>query len=175
MAYERNKQIEEAFGNFKNIFNQPNLTIEAFLDKLNQTAHIIQVSPLDYFKNVGNGMNPDVQMVEIEKITPSSKTGPIERAQIAISYIKNGNHIGVSDEQYAKDLDKGKNHDATMLWFLEKIISSEPFDPCVVVLSNKANQLYGEGVNKVILDGTHRAVIAALVNQKLSIMEFSVD
>lgn len=167
--------IEEPIGNFVNIFPELNLTRDQVRRKMELTFTIKEVRPLEYFKDVGNGMNIETQQDEIAKIIPNVLVDQKHRAKMALDYLDKGNHIGVSNEQYEKDLAKGKNHDETMRFFLEKILSGEKLEPCVVVTTNLAETKFGNGINKVILDGTHRAVAASLADSTLEVLEFSAD
>lgn len=164
--------LQEPYGNFKNIFKLKDFTYKDFLEKVNQTGKLLEVEIYEYFKDTGNGMNPTKQKEENDKIIDPTTTNTIERAQTALKFLEQGNHIGVSDEQFQKDLMHGKNHDETMKYFLNKIIANQELEPCVVVKTEKAKEVFGPNVNKVILDGTHRAVIASLCNFKLNVLEF---
>ncbi len=172
---EQAASLDEVCGNYDAIFKDSTLTREQILEKLVQTAEVIQVEPLEYFENVGNGMNVEAQREEIARAIPATLTDPIERARTAIAYIKQGQHIGVSHEQYLKDLERGKDHDATMIYFLEKVLNDEPTAPSVVVRTSKAKEVFGEGIEKVILDGTHRAAAAAVTGRTLDVLEFSIE
>jgi hypothetical protein len=74
-----------------------------------------------------------------------------------------------------QDLKRGKDHDATMIYFLEKYLNDEPIAPCVVVKTSKAKDVFGENIEKVVLDGTHRAVVASILGLKLDVLEFSAE
>jgi hypothetical protein len=167
--------FEEPTGNFVRIFPELGLTREEVRERIELTGTSKSVKPLEYFKDVGNGMNPNTQLIENNKVIPEEITDPIQRAQIALEYLSNGNHIGVDEEQYERDLQSGKNHDDTMRFFLEKILSGQKLEPCVIVITKQAETKFGKGISKVILDGTHRATIASLVNIELEVVEFTID
>jgi hypothetical protein len=167
--------FEEPIGNFMQIFLEAEISREELKRKIELYGTIKKVAPLEYFVNVGNGMNPQTQKQEIDKIIPNEVLDIKHRAEIALKYLESGHHIGISQEQYERDLQSGKNHDTTMRYFLENILSGKGLEPCVIVETKRASEIFGVGIDKVILDGTHRAVIAATVNMDLEVLEFSAD
>lgn len=166
--------LEEPAGNFIRIFPELGLTRDEIKLKIELTGEIKSVKPLEYFEKVGNGMNPKSQVLEISKIIPDETLDPKQRARIALVYLDKGNHIGVSPEQFENDLKRGKNHDDTMRYFLERVLSDAQLEPCVVAVTKRAETKFGQGINKIILDGTHRAVIAAVLNIDLEVLEFQI-
>lgn len=167
--------LKDAWGNFRYLFQGTRLSFEMFLASVEKTGRQCEVNPIEYFKNVGQGKHISNVKEEIDKIIPSTELNPIKRAEIAVNFIEKGNHISVSEKQYMSDVINGKDHDRTMIYFLKKVINSEPFDPCVVVATPKEFKFLWKDEDKVILDGTDRAIVAVVVKQPLSVLEFSLD
>lgn len=102
---------------------------------------------------------------------------PRKAAKAAIAYIESGHHVGISEEQYKNDLARqGKDHDATMKYLLGQIVEGKSLPPAFVAkYSGCPNKFQDKEIEKVILDGTHRASASAFSGEHLRVFEFDMD
>ncbi len=171
--------FDEAHGNFNRIFPEDSIDFNFFVEILLQGGNTVikTVDPLMYFTTVGNGMNVDTTKSQIQTLPQqfhSAHTSQ-DKAKVLIDYIKQGNHIGVSQKQYEEDLAHAKNHDTTMIWMLEQISKGYILTPAFVAIFAKCTKVYGENIDKVILDGTHRAFVCAITKSPLFVIEVDMD
>ncbi len=170
--------LDEAHGNFNDIFEDADLTFKDFLKCLDGNIEVILDDPLHYSINVANGMDVNSATNEINALPDWIRhtKNPQQRAMEAIKYIEGEAHLGVSEEMFKADLLQGKNHDDTMIYLLSLIAEGKTLPPAFVAKYSKVSEKYKDTkLEKIILDGTHRMMASAVTKTKQAVIEIDMD
>jgi hypothetical protein len=168
--------LDEAHGNFgKEKTSFPDF-VAALADDQFEVG-MKAVDPLEYFGDVGNIASVD--SLQMEKDRLSGEIGAVEdtkqKARALSGYIDETHHVGVDHDMYKRDLERGKDHNATMKYLLGKVAAGEALAPGFVGRFVGASDKYGLGKTGEALDGTHRATVCAVTGTEFFVIEVDMD
>lgn len=184
--------LDESSANFNSIFPEHRISWHRFLEFLQQNPQVIEVKvvePLEYFKDVGNGMSPEQERASIEKTRRDLQTKDPELAEGLLSEDKttavNTALRLINDPTYVYTiLDKTQveeglrhryDHIAVTRFHLEQLAKGYALSPAVVIRFSPSEEKFGPGITKTILDGTHRALATTYARRELFVMEIDMN
>ncbi len=183
--------LDEAHGNFNNMFKNDPLSWDQFLDGLSdgENVQIKVVKPDEYFVNVGNGLNVEAHRRSIELLQKTLEekapdlakrflnNNPKVATQALLEILDHPEYVyGILDKEMVEEArGKGKNHIASTRFQAEQLADGLTLSPPMVAAYQKSEKEFGSGIDKVILDGTHRTLVAAYANQPLYIIEVDMN
>ncbi len=168
--------LDEAHGNFgKEKISFPDFVAALADDQFE--VKLISVDPLEYLGDVGNIASVESLRDENNRLPEEIRNieNPAEKAKAIVAFIDETHHVGVDDEMYRRDLARGKDHNETMKYLLNKISVGEALAPGFVGRFAGAAEKYGQGKTGEALDGTHRATICAVTGAKFFVIEVDMD
>src|SRR3989338_600700 len=183
--------LDEAHGNFNNIFPENKVLWQEFIKKLEASpdlVHIMRIEPLDYYKDVGNVMDPVVTHASIEAVTEELKR---RNPELADDYVSNDPdkilrvaQTIVQSDHFYYFIDKemidqemsssGHDHIGTSMVKLGYMSRHYELAPTFVAKFKVAAGKF-DGKEKVVLDGTHRALVSAIAKRSQYVLEVDMD
>ena len=168
--------LDEAHGNF----GKDKISFEKFVSSLADETFEVQVKsvdPLEYFSDIGNIASVESLQKERDELPAEIRaiSNPKERAARLINYIDEDHHVGVDHDMFVRDLERGKDHNATMRYLLGFIARGEALNPGFVGRFVGVREKYGVSKTGEALDGTHRAVAALVTGEKYFVIEVNMD
>ncbi len=183
--------LDEAHGNFNEIFPENKVPWQKFIKGLEANPdyiNIVRIEPLDYYQDVGNGMNPTITRASIEAVTEELKK---RNPDLADDYLSGDSSriVRAADAIIQSDLfyyfiDKemidqevgasGHHHVITSMNKLDYIRKGYELPPVFIAKFRGVSEKF-DGKQKVILDGTHRALVSAIVKRPQYVAEIDMD